>query len=97
MATGLEQQLIYGAGQAAQSHQDIIGRGMDKAIKGVTEGVEEVATKLGDIHQAKLDEEEELKQEQEDLVKDLDLLYRMLGKMEKSCLALKTLRWLVEY
>tara|TARA_Y100000593_G_scaffold86733_1_gene166066 strand:+ start:1196 stop:2659 length:1464 start_codon:yes stop_codon:yes gene_type:complete len=72
MATGLEGQLIYGAGQAAKSHQDIIGTGMDEAIKGVTEGVKEIATKAGEIHQAKLAEEEKLKQEQEDLVKGYD-------------------------
>ena len=46
MATGLEQQLIYGAGQAAKSHQDIIGAGLDVAIQKATKGVKEITTKL---------------------------------------------------
>ena len=72
MATGLERQLIYGAGQAAQSHQDIIGAGMDKAVKGVTDAVKTVATKMGEVQQAKLAEEEKAKQEEENLLKGYD-------------------------
>ena len=43
MATGLEAQLIRGAGEAAESHQDIINKGWDKAVKGVTEAAVGVA------------------------------------------------------
>ena len=72
MATGLERELIYGAGRAAQSHQGIIGAGMDKAVKGVTDAVGAVTTKIGEAHQAKLAEEEKAKQEEEDLFKGYD-------------------------
>lgn len=72
MATGLERELIYGAGRAARSHQDIIGAGMDRAVKGVTDAVETVATKMGEAHQAKLAEEEKVKQKEEDLLKGYD-------------------------
>ena len=46
MATGLEAQLIRGAGEAAESHQDIINKGWDKAVKGVTKAAEDISKSI---------------------------------------------------
>ena len=70
MATGLESQLIRGAGQAvAKDPYGVVQRAQEKAGQKVIEGVKGVASTLGKIHQGRLAEEEKLQKEQDDLVK----------------------------
>ena len=68
MATGLEAQLIKGAGEAAASHQDIINKGWDKAVKGVTKAAEDISKSIEEKRKKELTE----KEEQENIVKGYD-------------------------
>jgi len=73
MATSLESQLIRGAGRAvSKDPYGLVMRAQEEAGRKLTEGVEGVVKKIGDIKAAELAEEEKLQTEQDDLVKGYD-------------------------
>ena len=73
MATGLESQLIAGAGRAvAKDPYGMVMQAQEKAGQKLIKGVEGITKKIGDIKAAELAEEEKLKKEKEDELKGYD-------------------------
>ena len=73
MATGLESQLIAGAGRAvAKDPYGMVMQAQEKAGQKLIKGVEGITKKIGDIKAAELAEEEKLQKEQDAIVKGHD-------------------------